>query len=175
MWHAEQISRKLGQLPGAIHRFGIHQKRRQDFGIALLAGVNIEHEVGQRPLQPRPRIPVNRKPRAGKLRGPLQIQNPELFAQLPMRLGSEVELRRRSPATHFYIVGRRLAHRHRGVRHIRNSHQNFIQPRVILFGRRSQLLNLLPHVLGFGDQLADVLARFLHPRNLVRQPVAVRF
>ena len=64
MRHAKKIGGKFRQLPGAIHRFGIHQIRRQNLGVSVLARVQIEHEVHQRPLQLRAQIPVDGEARA---------------------------------------------------------------------------------------------------------------
>ena len=51
--HAKQILRKLRQLAGAVHRFGIHEVWRQHFGVSVLAGVQVEHEVGESALETR--------------------------------------------------------------------------------------------------------------------------
>ena len=67
MRHAKQIGGELGQLAGPVHRLGIDEVRRQDFRIAVLPCVQVEHEIGQRPLQPRTQAPVNRKTRSGQL------------------------------------------------------------------------------------------------------------
>ena len=47
----EQIVLELGQLAGAKQAGGIDQERRQHFGVAVLARVNVQQEVDQRPLQ----------------------------------------------------------------------------------------------------------------------------
>jgi len=60
----------------------------------VLSCVQIEHKVGERPLQSRTQRPIHRKSRAGNLRGPLQIENSEMFAKFPVRLSFEVKLRR---------------------------------------------------------------------------------
>ena len=64
----------------------------------MLAGVQVEHEVGQRPLQPRSQVPVHGKARAGEFGGALQIEHAQLFAQFPVRLGREIEFRRLCPS-----------------------------------------------------------------------------
>ncbi len=84
----------------------------------MLAGVNVQKEIDERPLQSRADAPVNRKPRAGDLGGALQIQDLQLRAQIPMRLGFEIELARLAPAAHFDVVVRALAHRHGLVRDV---------------------------------------------------------
>ena len=47
----EKILRELRQLAGTVQACGIYHERRQHFGIAVLAGVRIEHEIDQRALQ----------------------------------------------------------------------------------------------------------------------------
>src|SRR6266403_1429780 len=47
------VGLELRQLRGADHAIPPHQKRRTDLGIAILARMQIEHELDQRSLQPR--------------------------------------------------------------------------------------------------------------------------
>ncbi len=49
----EQVFLEFRQLAGRRHRCRIDQHRRHDFGIAVLGGLQIEHEVDQGPFQPR--------------------------------------------------------------------------------------------------------------------------
>src|SRR4051812_676705 len=44
---------ELRQLGRPDHAFSPHQKRRADFEIAMFAGMQIQHELDQRPLQSR--------------------------------------------------------------------------------------------------------------------------
>ena len=64
------------QLRGADQRLAMHQERRQDLGVAVLARVQVEQEIDQRALQPRARPAVNDERAAGDLRGAFEIQNP---------------------------------------------------------------------------------------------------
>ena len=50
---------------------------------------------------------------------------PSCFAQFPVRLGLEIELRRRAPAARFHVVCFALPHRHAVVRKIRNATSEF--------------------------------------------------
>ncbi len=83
---------ELWQLPRAVHGFRIHQVRRQHFGVSMLAGVQVEHEVGQGAFQPRAQIPIHRKARAGQFHGAFQDRECPALAEFPMRLGSEIKL-----------------------------------------------------------------------------------
>ena len=49
------IISKLRQLRGAEHGVVTHEQRRIDFGVAVLARMQIEHELGERPFEPRQR------------------------------------------------------------------------------------------------------------------------
>ena len=49
----EQVLGELRQLAGAEHRLVAHQQRRRDLGVAVLLGLDVEHELAERPLQPR--------------------------------------------------------------------------------------------------------------------------
>ena len=71
----------------------------------MLARVHVEHEVGQRPLQPGAHAQVHGEPRARDLGGALEIQNAQRRAQIPVRLGFEIELARLAPAADFQVVG----------------------------------------------------------------------
>src|SRR3546814_18700139 len=71
---AEQIVGELRKLAGAEHRLVAHQQRRVDLGIAMLPGLHIEHELGERAMQPRHRPLQNRKARAGTCGRRLEIE-----------------------------------------------------------------------------------------------------
>ena len=42
----EEVFGEFGELAGAEELFGVDHVGRQDFGVAVLAGVEIEHEIG---------------------------------------------------------------------------------------------------------------------------------
>ncbi len=119
----EQILLELGKLAGAEQAGGVDQERRQHLGVAVLARVDIQHEVDERPLQLRAHAPVDGKSRAGDFGGTLQVQDAQLRAQVPMRFGFEIELARLAPAADFDVVLGALADRHRFVRNIGNAGQ----------------------------------------------------
>ena len=169
----EQVVFELGQLAGAVQRGGVHHERRQNFGVAVLAGVQVEHEVGQRPLQLRAQLPVDSKTRARDLGGALQIQNSQRLSQIPVRLGREIELRRLAPAADFLVVRRRAAHGHARVRHVGNPDQQPAQLAVELLRNFFMLLDLLAQALGFFDQPRRILLVLLELRDLFRGAVAL--
>ncbi len=60
--------------------------------------MHVQHEVDQRALQLRSQAPIHREARAGDLRRALEIQNPQLRSQIPMRLRLEIELAAACPS-----------------------------------------------------------------------------
>ena len=54
-FEAEQVFPELGQLPGAVQAVGIDHVGHIGLGVAVLDGVRVEHELGQRPVQARQR------------------------------------------------------------------------------------------------------------------------
>jgi hypothetical protein len=55
------------QLPSSEHNLVAHEQRRIDFGIAVLIGVEVEHELPDRALQPCEALLENDKARARQL------------------------------------------------------------------------------------------------------------
>ncbi len=173
--HAEGIGAELRQLPRSVHRIGIHQVRRKNFGVPVLAGVQIEHEIGERTFEFGAQVPVDGEARAGEFHGALQVENAEFGAEFPVRLGSEIEFRRRAPAAGFDIVVGAVADGHTRVRKIRDAGENIAQS-VIEIGRRFfQRLNLLAQFLGLGHGRACILAGLLELGNLFGCLVALGF
>ena len=141
----------------------------------MLAGVQVEHEIGQRPLQPRPQVPVHREARAGKLGGAFEIEHAQRFAQFPVRLGREIELRRSAPAPDFDIIFGSLSHRHACVGQIGDAGENILQAGLVLCRCFLPLLNLFPQFLGFGNLRAGILAALFQPGNVLGGAVAPGF
>ena len=84
----------------------------------MLARVDVQKKVDERPLQTRAHAPINGEPRAGDLGGALQIQDLELRAQIPMRFGREIELAGLAPAANFDVVVSAFADGHGLVRDV---------------------------------------------------------
>ena len=113
----EQIRCELRQLAGAVQAGGVDHERRQHFGVAVLAGVHVQHEVDQRALQLRAQAPVDGEARAGDFGGALEIQDAEVRARGPNALwASKSKLRRRAPAADFDVIVGALAGGHGVVR-----------------------------------------------------------
>src|SRR3546814_2668274 len=64
----EQVVLELRQLPGAAHRVGVDQQRHVGFLVAVLADMQVEHELRQRAVQARELAAQHGEARAGQLR-----------------------------------------------------------------------------------------------------------
>ena len=90
----------------------VDQERRLDFAVAVLARVQIEHEVDERAREPRAGAAQHGEPRAGDLGGALEVDDAERRPEIPVRLRLEVERARLAVAPHFDVVRGALADRH---------------------------------------------------------------
>ena len=88
---AEEVFGELGKLAGAEEALAVDHEGRQDFGVAVLGGVQVEHEADEGALEAGACAHVDGEARAGELGGALEVENAEGFAELPVGLGGEVE------------------------------------------------------------------------------------
>jgi hypothetical protein len=95
---AEEVFGKLRELAGSEQRFAVHHEGRQDFGVAVLARVKVEHEADQRALELRAVAPVDGEAGAGNFRRAFQVEDAELRAQFPMWFRLKRIFRDRSPS-----------------------------------------------------------------------------
>jgi hypothetical protein len=107
----------------------------------VLLRVQVEHEADQRPLQPRSRAHVNRKPRAAQLGRAFQVENAERLAQLPVRLGLKSKWASR-PRFDGEVVGLGFAGGHFVAGEVGNAGQQLAQPVVEGRGGRSSSSSL---------------------------------
>ena len=103
--HAEQIRFELRQLARALQRGRADEIRHVQLGVAVLARVQVEHELRQRAMQARNAAAHDREARAGNLRGGFEIEAAELLAELDVILRREVELARLAASAHFDVGG----------------------------------------------------------------------
>jgi hypothetical protein len=165
---------KLRQLRGPEHRLVAHQQRRVDLGVAVLAGVQVEHEVGQRALQPCQRALQHHEARAGQLRRRLEVHQPERLADLEMLPGLEVERARAPQLAHLDVGGFVRPHRHVVGRHIGDGGQRLVQLVIDLLGRGFGLRHPLldPRDLAHQRLGARLVLRLLGLADLLRRRVA---
>ena len=82
----ELVVLEFRQLTGPEHHFVAHEQRRIDFGIAVLVGVQIDHELPDRALEPRQALLQHDEARAGQFCRRLEIHVAERVAEIVMRL-----------------------------------------------------------------------------------------
>ena len=63
----------------------------------MLLGVHVEHEADERALEAGARAHVDGEPCSAELGGALKVEDAELLAEFPVRLGREVEVRLLAP------------------------------------------------------------------------------
>src|SRR5215475_1682462 len=71
------------------NRCGVNHQWGSDFEVALLPGFDIQHPGDQRALQSSTRSNQKMESRSGEFDPPLEVNDPKLLAQLPMRLRFE--------------------------------------------------------------------------------------
>ena len=149
--------------------------------IAVLAGLDVEHELAERPFQPGEFAAQDHEARAGHARGGLEIHQAQRRAQIDMVLGV-LDGEGLAPATHLDITLFVLAGRHVGGRQVRQGrHQGLqgLEPGALQIGqlgdRALQLFDLghdggggrlVLLSLGHADQLGGLVAAALRGLQL---------
>ena len=87
----KEVLSEFRQLAGAEERAGVDHVGRQNFRIAVLAGVQVQHEVGQGALKPGTRAVVKGEAGTGDFGRAIEVEDVQGFAELPMGFGREVE------------------------------------------------------------------------------------
>ena len=177
--HGEHVVLELGQLARAIQRRSIDDIGRVALGVAVRAGLQVQHELGQRAVQAGDRAAHEREARAGQLGGHVEIQAQRLAHGNVVARFEGQRLRiavgtggGRQPAAHFDVVVGRLAQRRAGVRQVGHRHEQLVQ-RLLQRGQLFfQLLQAHRHGLGLSHDGAGVLALGLELADLLGQRVA---
>src|SRR5207247_8138029 len=111
---------ELGDLARALHRRALHDERWLYLHVAVLPGVQVEHKVDEGAHELRSGAHKDREPRPRYLRAAREVEQPQLFADLPVWLAA---LRSRlTPCPHDLVV-RRVAVRHVRQRQVRDVEQ----------------------------------------------------
>ena len=174
-FQAEKICGKFWQLARAGEGCAVHDKRRKNLRVAMLARVHIKKKVRECTLKPRPPTFVDGKTGSSDLGGGFEIEDARALANFPVRLGLEIKLRGRAPATHLFIVCGAGAHGHRRMRNVGNGEQEFALSGIERGNALVGLSNALGNQLHLRDQLIRVLFLFLEAGNFVAGLVALRF
>ena len=163
----EHVLLELGQLTRALQDLAVDDVGRVALGVAVLARVQVQHELRQRPVQPRHRPAQEGKARTCQQRAGIEVQ-PQRRAEIDMVLDMEVECPRDTPASHLDVAALVGAHRHAVVRQVGQTHHHGRQlglDRLQALGRGLELVadaaDLRHHrrsVLALGLELADLPA-----------------
>ena len=125
LFGGKEVFFKLRQLPGAAHRVGRDDIGRVALGVAVLAGVDVQHELRNGAVQMRD-LPLHETETcAGKFRGRIKV-HPEGSAHIDVVLDREVKRAGRSPAALLHIVAFIAPRRNGFVRQIGDTHEELI-------------------------------------------------
>ena len=80
----EHIFRKFRQLAGTAHGITIDHIWRENFFVAMFAGMEIKEEIDHRTLQPGPQSFIDGETGAGDLSRTFEIENIEIDADIPV-------------------------------------------------------------------------------------------
>src|ERR1043166_9850326 len=104
------------ELACADHAIAPDEERRIDFGVVMLARVQVEHEIDQRAFELRARAGETDEAAAAQLRRTLQIEQLQFRAEREMIEDFAGQLRLISPVAHDSIAAWIPADRHALVR-----------------------------------------------------------
>ena len=160
----EQIGLELGSWPVPTSAVAVDDERRQHLGVAVLAGVQVEHEGDQRALESRAGAEGDGEARAGELGAALEVEDAQRRPEVPVRLGLEVEPRG-SPTTRSTRFALSSAPRDRGSRRAGwgGAHSSSASGRVELAESRLLRLDGALEAADLGDLGRGVAPLLLEP------------
>ncbi len=163
----EQVVLELRQLAGATQRIGVDQQRHVGFFVAVFAGVQVQHELGQGTVQAGDLAAQHGEARARQLGGGLGVQAAVAGAQLDVVQHREIEGARGAPARLLDVVVLVGAGRHVIGRQVRDAGGDGVDLLAQLVQGHFRGLQLVGegghfghdgrHVLALGLGLADGL------------------
>ncbi len=163
---SKQIFLELGQLSRPRHRIPVHQKRREYFLVAALARVKVQHKINKGSLQQCPRATVKREPRSRQFRCSGEVQDPQLFSDLPMVFREKVEFGDFAPAPYLSVVFGPRAYRHGLMGQIGDSEYKILESLFDAGQGRLGILEVPRDLLHFSHEEGRVSARFLDLTDL---------
>ena len=119
----EEVLLELRQLAGAGQRLARHEIRHPGFAVAVLAHVQVEHELRERAMQRRHRSGHHRKARAGKAARRDRIEPAEPLADRHVIGRLEIETARLAVTANLDIRRRIAPGRHALVQQVRHVEQ----------------------------------------------------
>ncbi len=171
----EHVRSELGKLADASESSGVDEEGRKDFAIAALAGMNLEHEMGECAFETRAQATIDGKARPRHFGGGLKIEDAGALAELPMREGSEIEVWRRAPAADFDIVCGGISDRDGRVREIGDGEHKLAEGGIEFGDAEVAETNLVTDLLHAGEDDRGVAALAFGRDNLFAGEVALGF
>ncbi len=169
----EQIGAELGQLTRADQGLGVHQHGRIGLQVAVLARVQIDHELGERAVQPRERSLEHDETAPGELAGESKVHRLAGRAQIHVILGLEFEPGRLAPAALLAVVGLVRALGHALVGQIGNAERDALDFILHTLQARFVRFQLVAQARDLCDQRRDVLTTGLGLADGFRSRVAL--
>jgi len=188
----EELFLELRQLACRGHAGLVHHERRQDLQIAMLGGMQVEHEADQCALAPGPHAFIKSKAGSRDLGSPVKIDDVQILGQVPVGFRLEGKYRGFAalgrPPPDLYIAVFVFTIRHGTMRQVGSSKQDvslrfFLFPAFVLklgdgITDGAHLGNLvfrrLPRLLEPSDLLGDLVAPTAQLFNALLQGSAVR-
>ena len=153
----------------------IDEVRHVALGVAVLGGVQVEHELRERAVQARHGPAQRIEARAGELGGGLELEPADSGADLDVVARRKSERARRAPPPHFDVVRFGVADRARSAcGRLGMPSSQSRSPAWMSASSRSSAPSSSPSVAHFGHQLRGVLAPALRRADLLGQRVALR-
>ncbi|MNZ61606.1 hypothetical protein D3C78_797060 [compost metagenome] len=154
----EQVLLEFRQLAGALQGRSLDQVGGVVFFVAMLTGVQVDHELRQGTVQAGNRAAQHGKAGARQLGSCFEVQATADLAQGDVVLDFKIECPRRAPTAHFDVVVLTGTDRHASVRQVGDGQDNAIQ-----FGLDAVQLDLasgqlIGHAFDVSHQRRDVLA-----------------
>jgi hypothetical protein len=146
----EEIGGEFGELARAVEGFGVDQERGEDFGVAVLARVRVEHEVDEGAFEFGAEAGVDSEAGAGDFGGAFEVENAEGRAEVPVGLGGEVELRDLAAFVDFGVAGGGGACGNGFVGEVGDGGEEVVEAGVDLFGLFFQLGDFVADGADFG-------------------------
>ena len=166
--HAVILVLEFWKLADAYEALRPDHEWRRHFGVTVLANVQIQQKLDQRPLQPRAPVRVEQKTAAGKLGAARKIHELQRLAKFDVRFRFEGEGRLLTLHAHHGIVLRRLSDFYRFVRQVwQAQHQ--------LVARNPDGFRLLVQAQRCGCPVRAFRLFWLRPRRFFSGPSARRF
>ena len=161
----EQVFLELRQLASALQRRRLHQVRRIGFFVAVLGGVQVDHELRQRAVHAGDGATQQGKARAGELGGGFKVQPAMLLAQGDVILNREIKAAWRAPARYLNVALFIGPYRHRLVRQVGDVQHQVVQLDLDAFQLTFAFFQVAAHAIDFGEQRRDVFATLLGLAN----------